>query len=70
MSMPSGQDVTKAVTFPEAFNRTPIVVASCDAWIAIRAVFAFDISTTKFTLGAHQVQGSQQSPTFDWLAIG
>ena len=70
MSMPSGQDVTKVVTFPEAFNHTPIVVVNCDAWIAIRSVFAFDISTTQFTLGAHQVQDSQQNPTFDWLAIG
>lgn len=70
MTMPSGQDVTKVVTFPEPFNRTPVVMAICDAWIAIRAVFAFNISTTKFTLGAHQIQGSQQSPSFDWLAIG
>lgn len=70
MTMPSGQDVTKVVTFPEAFNHTPIVVANCDGWIAIRAIFAFNISTTQFTLGAQQVQGSQQNPTFDWLAIG
>lgn len=70
MSMPSGQDVTKVVTFPEAFNHTPVVFANCDGWIAIRAIFAFNISTTQFTLGAQQVQGSQQNPTFDWLAIG
>lgn len=70
MSMPSGQDVTKVVTFPEAFNHTPVVFANCDGWIAIRAIFAFNISTTQFSLGAHQVQGSQQNPTFDWLAIG
>lgn len=70
MSMPSGRDVTKVVTFPEAFNHTPVVFANCDGWIAIRAIFAFNISTTQFTLGAQQVQGSQQNPTFDWLAIG
>lgn len=70
MTMPSGQDTTKVVNFPESFNRTPVVFANCDGWIAIRAVFAFNISTTKFTLGAHQIQGSQQSPSFDWVAIG
>lgn len=70
MTMPSGQDVTKVVAFPESFNNTPVVFANCDAWVAIRAVFVFNISTTKFTLGAHQIQGSQQSPSFDWLAIG
>ncbi len=66
----SGQDATKNLTFPEAFDNVPTVSVTCAGWIAIRAVFCNGTSKTGTTLGAMQAQGRTLNIHLDWIAIG
>ncbi len=69
-NVPNGQDKTVDITFPESFENTPRIVATCTNWLAIRAVFATDITVSSAKLGAHHIQGSTQNVPLDWIAIG
>jgi len=69
-SVPSSQDKTISITFPEAFENVPRVVVTCAGWIAIRAVFANGTSKTGTQIGCMQTQGSTLDVNLDWVAIG
>ena len=69
-NVPSGQDKTVDITFPESFENIPRIAVTCTGWLAIRAVFAADITVSTAKLGAQHIQGTTQNVPLDWIAIG
>lgn len=69
-NVPSGNDTTGHVNFSRAYDVPPQVVVSCGAWIAIRGVWTYSISTSGFNCGVYQAQGSPQNVLLSWIALG
>lgn len=72
-SVPSRTDKGVTITYPEAFNATPIIVATVANWVARPIVCAYPNSsspTTQFRLIVNHEQGDSQDVPINWVAIG
>lgn len=69
-SVPSGEDKVMTINFPESFESAPKVVATCAGWLAVRALFTNQTTTTKTEIGVQHIQGVTLNVPVDWVAIG
>ena len=72
-SVPSRTDKGVTIPYPEAFNATPIIVATVANWVARPIVCAYPNSsspTMQFRLIVNHEQGDSQDVPINWVAIG
>jgi hypothetical protein len=60
------------ITFPVAFNSTPVVVASAQLNYSAKSACAFNISSTGFDMGLTNLWGAVETRDYwvQWIAVG
>ena len=69
-NVPTDKDTTGSVNFTRRYASNPVVVVSCDIWVAIRGVWSYSVTTSGFKCGVHHIQGSTEDVLVNWVAIG
>lgn len=69
-NIPSGQEKSQTIKFNTSFNQTPVVTITVNSWVGAPRAIAGNITSQQFDMILGHSQGTTQSVSANWIAIG